>query len=205
MLKKITFLAFVAIAVTLNAQTGDKKMLAVKGPVKRVVYTEGSDPVLNVDLVLFNRNGLIVKMVPNSKYYPNEIAVINRFSNQWMKEWNYKWYANTFDPRMRVYMFSYNDDGYVNDIKSGFFEMLFETDVVWDGTGKIKLLDCNGSYLLTIIHERTTYRYINTDRYGNWLEAEYYKTETEYDETNPDDVSESTSSGRISRMIEYYE
>lgn len=205
MLKKIIFLAFVAFAVTLNAQTSDMKMLAVKGPVKRIVYTEGSDPVLNVDLVLFNRNGLIVKMVPDSKYYPNEIAVINRFSNNWMKEWNYKWYANSFDQRMRIYTFSYDYDGYVNDIKSGFFEMLFDTEVVWDETGKIKLLDCNGSYLLEIIHERTTYRYLNTDRYGNWLEAEYYKTETEYDETNPDDVSMSTSSGRISRIIEYYE
>ena len=205
MKKILLILALVAAAMTINAQTSDLKMLAVRGPVKRIVYTEGQDPILNVNMVSLNRNCLITQMVPDYYNTPNDKAVIKRNSFNMLKEWDIYWNDVSFNEGMRNYEYSYNSNGYVKTISAAFFESVYEAEPIWDETGKLKLLTGNGSVELIEYNFSIFYTYLDTDGYGNWIEAEYIFTQSEYDVDYPEDVQRTTSSGRITRRIEYYE
>lgn len=205
MKKILTVLAFVAIAMTINAQTSDQKILAVRGPVKRIVYTEGQDPILNVEMVSFNRNSMITQLVPYYHDTPNDKGKIKRNSYNFLKGWQIYWGNNSLNDRMQNNEYFYGSDGYINKVSCELLDAGYDAEITWDETGNIRYFVAKGGAELVEYSFINTYVYLEFDRYGNWIEAECTTSSTEIYEDDYDNIQRSTFTSRISRRIEYYE
>ena len=168
-------------------QTTDLKMVSAHGPVKSIVYNESRDPVLFDDKIFFNENGLITKM--------NESIVIKRNPDNSLDEWGFDWDVEGGTK----YECVFNADGFVKKITKAVEEGYKEYIFSWDKTGKLIKIIVDVRQFDLSYTDKYRYRYLKTDKFGNWIEAEETNSYKDWDGTTQ------TQKTKITRTIEYYE
>lgn len=202
MKKKLLILSFVAAAMSINAQTSDMKMVSVQGPVKQILYKESCDPVLNVNLILFNRDGWISELVPSFYEASHDVATMKRTSYNLLDSWEIYCCDTYVDDRLQKYEFSYGSQTYVRQVSASFLDAGYDADITWDESGRVKKIEIKGGAEMLEFTYITTYSYTKTDRYGNWIEADYIRYITDKFDEQPE--NRSTEKGKITRSIAYY-
>lgn len=193
--------AFEDSIAIMNYQTPDLKMLGLHGPVKSVVYDNESDPILNVQYVLFDTTGLIVQVRRFGQIIPEGDALLIRGSNNLIKKWSY--YPESFmrenDVRCER-VFSYDNDGFVNKISISGWENSNNTTTTWNKDGQLIKQCTYGNGEGTDYKIFTSYEIIATDKYGNWIEME---ASDSYSDDQQESSYEKTTE-KITRTIIYY-
>jgi len=196
-------------------QTPDLKMAGAHGPVKRIVYncyndnnyTQMSrDPILDMEDILFDEGGCIIKMKRFGTEFPKSKAIIRRNSNKMITEWGfYDSEEELENYGMIGQNFSYNVDDFVCKIDGHGWENGWTTMVTWDETGKLSKTTTQSSgegMSGTVV---VTYSYLKEDKYGNWIEVEVNEDHVFSDDYDGTPYEKGKTKRTITRTIEYYE
>lgn len=187
-----------------NFQTTDLKMLGAHGPIRSIVYDDGYDPVLSLDKIYFNENGLITKMIYSRKS-ADESVVIKRNSDNSLKEWSLFWDEEYINDWREKHKYVFNADGFVKKITNAYWESGSEEILSWDENGKLMKSKDEGDGEAWVWEYTTTYKYLKTDAFGNWTELEYTSTGYDYEWDSSDKGEKHITKNKITRTIEYYE
>lgn len=196
-----------------NFQSPDLKMAGAHGPVKSIIYDNVYDPVLDMEYIAFEEDGVINRMIRTGQEFPKDEAVFKRNSKNLIEEWSYypAWMSEmareTYGRVRRS--FSFDESDFVKKIAANGAEDSWDGKVVWDKTGKLSVITINGSgdgWGTDGFGEGTItykYNYLEEDKYGNWIKAEVKTTAvySDFDGTSRKDETKHT----ITRIIEYYE
>ena len=196
-----------------NFQTPDLKMVGAHGPVKSIVFDNGYDPVLDMEYIAFEEDGIINRMIRSGQEFSKDEAVFRRNSKNLIEEWSY--YPEGMSEMERELFgrvrrsFSFNENDFVNKISENGIENSWDETVVWDETGKLSKITIhgcgdgwgNGGFGEGTITYK--YNYKEEDKFGNWTKAEVKTTAiySDYNGTSREDETTHT----ITRIIEYYE
>ncbi len=187
-----------------NFQTPDLKMVGAHGPIKSIVYNKEVDPILFVDKIYFDENGLINKMISSNKSSKDK-AVLKRDSDNSLEEWSLFWDDDYMNDAREKHQYTFNIDGFVKKITDLYWESGTENSVSWDKDGKLTKIKGEGSGEGFVWEFTITYKYLKTDAFGNWTELEYTNTGYDYEHDSYYKGEKSTTRKKITRTIEYYE
>lgn len=192
-----------------NFQTPDLKMVGAHGPIKSIVYNNTSsngeikvDPILSLDIIYFDKNGIITKMTRSDDYFSGKSVSINRNSDNYLTKWYFDCYDK--DDCFANFEYFYNTDGYLRKISLHISDTWADCFPAWDENGMLTLIEGNGGGGITQFDYTEKINYLKFDQYSNWTKVEIISNSTVLDMPSGE-FEKNNYKYIISRTIEYYE